>query len=301
MEFLLDGGSRNKILINKKYCSPKNKNNNGTCLDDDMIIKLAKIINNLSVSNKKLSYIHIDKHDIKYIYNHICNNITKISNCRNETCFLTIDEIMDNLSVQDKESFKNTFKPLMPLSWKKNPNEWLSTSDIENSLKQHTLSDNEFFFYGAVPIDFHKCSVSKLCSIQLKNHIKSKQNKIGIVFNTDPHNKDGEHWISLYIDIKGYNLNHNPGIYYFDSYGDPPPKQIKNLIIKLIKQGKKINLDFYYFYNDKEYQKQNFQCGIYSINFIKSMITNMSFFDYLSSEINDKNMTRLRDEYFIKR
>ena len=50
---------------------------------------------------------------------------------------------------------------------------------------------------------------------------------MGIVFNTDPHYKDGEHWISLFVNLSGSHLNNNPGIYYFDSFGRKPPTQIK--------------------------------------------------------------------------
>ena len=34
-----------------------------------------------------------------------------------------------------------------------------------------------------------------------------------LVCNTDPHDRPGEHWIVLYIDIRGE---------YFDSFGEPP-------------------------------------------------------------------------------
>lgn len=36
-----------------------------------------------------------------------------------------------------------------------------------------------------------------------------------LVCNTDPHNKPGQHWIAMYIDVDGYGE-------YFDSYGMPP-------------------------------------------------------------------------------
>ena len=93
-------------------------------------------------------------------------------------------------------------------------------------------SCDEFYFYGAVPIDFHKCSVSDLCSFNMKKHLKKGKTKIGIVFNTDPSNKDGKHWISMYIDLIGHNLDSNPGIYYFDSFGRKPPEEILKLAVK---------------------------------------------------------------------
>ena len=35
--------------------------------------------------------------------------------------------------------------------------------------------------------------------------ILKKQTKIGIVFNTDPSTKGGQHWISLYVDVGKHN------------------------------------------------------------------------------------------------
>ena len=85
---------------------------------------------------------------------------------------------------------------------------------------------HDFIYLGAHPIDAHKCSVSdEVCKINIGNILKNNKTKIGIVFNTDPSTKDGEHWISLYIDLGKHNHNHY-GIYYFDSYGKKPKKQI---------------------------------------------------------------------------
>ena len=55
-----------------------------------------------------------------------------------------------------------------------------------------------------------------------------------------------------------------------------------------------------YFYNDYSYQKRNSQCGLYAIDFIKEMINNKSFIDYLNSSLSDKLMIKLRDEYFVR-
>ena len=38
-------------------------------------------------------------------------------------------------------------------------------------------------------------------SLLLTFVIKKNINKIGIIFNTDPHNKSGKHWICLFIDL----------------------------------------------------------------------------------------------------
>ena len=51
------------------------------------------------------------------------------------------------------------------------------------------------------------------CKFDLKDYLKEGKNKIGIVFNMDPHYKSGSHWISLFINVK------KKVIFFFDSVG----------------------------------------------------------------------------------
>ena len=53
-----------------------------------------------------------------------------------------------------------------------------------------------------------------------------------MVINLDPHDKPGSHWVALYFDLKKME------IYYFDSYGIYPPKEVENLMFRLKEQGK---------------------------------------------------------------
>jgi len=140
--------------------------------------------------------------------------------------------------------------------------------------------------------------VSDLCKFDVDKHLGKGQTKIGIVFNTDPSTKDGQHWISLYMDFGKHNSDHR-AIYYFDSFGRKPPKQIKELIDKATKQSSEVGCAPYYFYNDHSYQKANAQCGMYSIHFIKKMLEGLSFEEYLREPLNDKLMITMRNEYFI--
>ena len=48
------------------------------------------------------------------------------------------------------------------------------------------------------------------------------------------------------------------------------------------------------------HQKQNNQCGIYAIYFIKKMLEGMSFDKFLKSGLSDSKMKSLRNEYFLK-
>jgi len=302
-----DGGARKKkrkkkmkrnTMKTEKHCAP-GKGEGISCLDDELIMKIARSLNKLS--KKKNHSFHISESlPIEQIYYLICEYLYNVSECTTEACWLTIDELMKSFSKSDKEKFKKSFKPMMPKEWENNPNEWLSTNDIENSLKQHMDHDKEFYCYGAVPMDFNKCSVSNLCSIDVNKHREKNQNKIGIVFNTDKSDKDGMHWLSMYIDILGKNLNGIPGIYYFDSYGKKPSPEVKGLIRKIQSQGNECGIEFSDFYNDFPYQKYDSQCGIFSINFIKEMLSGLSFEQYLNNNLSDEKMKSLRDHYFVR-
>lgn len=295
------GGAR-KIMYKKDNCSPGETDVSGSCLDKDTILKIAHCLNKLKHTNSEIMHINT-KQSPESIHGDICKEILKISDCSSEACWMKIKFLMDELG-EHQEKFKKSFKPLMPKEWLKDYNEWLSNFDIEDSIKQHLNTCNEFYFYGAVPIDFHNCSVSNLCRINIKEHLKNGKTKIGIVFNTDPSTESGEHWISMYIDLASHNFKY-PSIYYFDSFGRKPPIQVKNLIKKLKKQSrmkikKNKKKELLYFYNDHSFQTENSQCGMYAIHFIKNMINNTSFKDYLNMELTDELMIQLRNKYFVR-
>ena len=52
-------------------------------------------------------------------------------------------------------------------------------------------------------------------------HIKQKSFPSAYVFNLDPSYKPGVHWVAVYIDRREL-------LEYFDSFGRPPPREIKD-------------------------------------------------------------------------
>lgn len=289
-------GGYNKKIFNKNHCSPSS-NGKMSCLDDDLIMKVAKIVNKLIKNKKKYKKIDLTQ-SITQIHNDLCKILNLLTGCSSESCWMDIKKIMKGLG-SDKEKFKDKFKPIMPQKWINDYNTWLKTDDIEKCLDQYEDTHNDFYFYGALPIDFSDCDVSNLCSFNLKDHLNNNENKIGIVFNTDPHDEPGQHWISLYVDTIGRNLKNIPAIYYFDSYGEKPTTEIDELIRKIRKQGINNNINFKYLYNDHPFQKKNYQCGMYSIYFINEMLKDKSFKKFLNQGLSDSKMKKKRQDYFI--
>ena len=165
-------------------------------------------------------------------------------------------------------------KPKAPDSWKSNPEDWLSSTDIDAVEKQYKKVFSEYYYVGTVPIDFGKksktgaCLVDSLCSLDIKSIYNKGYRQIGVVFNTDKSTGPGEHWIALFCDIRP-ELEF-PRITYFDSYAHKPEKEIKELMkrwsetwdaTKIHKSPMQVT------YNKVRHQYQHSECGMYCLYF----------------------------------
>ena len=233
----------------------------------------------------------------KEIHNILKQKLSSI--CNKESCWLK--QIKSFGYIKD-EDLVESFAPESPEKWEKNPNEWLTSVDIMKVMKQYEKAYKCFDFIGPTPIDFDtkklygECVWDELCNFSLKEQIKNGKTKIGIIFNTDPHYKSGEHWISMFINIK------KGKIFFFDSVGDKAPKQIMVLVNRIINQGHnmtpKINFKFDQNY-PVEHQYGNTECGIYSLYFIVHMLEDKITEHYLKTHIiKDEYMETFRKIYY---
>ena len=140
-------------------------------------------------------------------------------------------------------------------------------------------------------IDFDEI-LTEVGQINLKTLVKEKK-RIGIVFNTDPHDMPGEHWISMFIDLN------DKTICFFDSTGDEPPQQITDLINKLVEQCKDIKvLSPITIINKKQHQFSGSECGIYSLFFIIQRLSGKSCNSIFNNIIKDEKMNANRKILF---
>ena len=66
-----------------------------------------------------------------------------------------------------------------------------------------------------------------------------------------------------------------------------------------MKQGKEIGINFKYIVNDKQHQKSNTECGIYSLFMISNLLKETKTpNDFLTSMFTDKEMTQFRKIFF---
>ncbi len=276
----------------KLRCSPKEKNkiNSFSCYTNDSLYKLR------DQWNKRHSNKMIKTNDPKEIHSMLSSYLNNV--CKTESCWLKQNKDFGKIS----EDIIDSFAPVSPSEWKTNPNEWLSSVDIDKVMNQYKKAYKCFEFIGPSPIDFDtktshgECVWNELCNFSLANQIKKGKNKIGIIFNTDPHNKSGSHWISLFINIK------KKIICFFDSVGTKQSKEIMKLVNRIIDQGHKLNPKINFKFennNGVEHQNENTECGIYSLFFIIHMLqdkTSESF--YKTHIIKDDQIQNYRKIYF---
>jgi hypothetical protein len=223
---------------------------------------------------------------------------TRKTRCKTERCLL--EKVPVDLRKKDA-LLKYYFRPTIPESWLSDPDEWLNSTNIEDVMKQYEETYPEFKFYGTSPIDFgapdpynknaaaqNKCLKDDICKMDLKKLSEQGKKKLGFVYNLDPSNKGGSHWIASFTDIPAQKT------YYFDSYGMKPPPEIARFMRSLTLQDPKMKLCF----NARRFQYGNTECGMYSLYFLIRMLQGDSFKKFCRRAPSDDEMLKLRKYIF---
>jgi len=269
-------------------CHPKKTRKNNTCYDDKTIKTLKEIWNK---NNKE----QIKASDPQGIWNELKQNMKK---CNHELCWL------DNLIKEKKEikKIKNeNFVPDAPLKEWKKYNNWLSSTEFNDTMKQYEEVYPHFLYLGPSPIDFDRiikgrCVWPTLCKLDMAKEIKRGKTKFGIVLNLDKHNGKGNHWVAIFIDTK------KKFIFYFESTGQKIPKQVTDFNQRIIEQCSKLNIELKEHNNlNIKHQYGSSECGMYVLYFIISLLLETKEPEhFLGSRIADSEVEKLRDVYFNK-
>ena len=296
-------GGHNKPKGGFTKCSPLSERDSvgDTCLTGDILNDIKKSFNSSNPS-KKIKATN-PKKILKMLKTH--------TDCNDENCWL-------NALPNKNELLNSILRPKIPKEWKTNKNEWLSNFDILKVIKQYEQSNPEFEFIGPTFIDFAsydettdgQCVEKDLCNFDLNAYIKKGKTKIGIIFNLDKHDQSGSHWVSMFVDIE------QRFIFYFNSTGEKIPKEIMQLVNKITEQSNTIfTKGFKTHYNNLEHQRENTECGMYSLFFIISLLTGSIGGDnshllqnetdkvnfFTKKRIPDNDMENLRIKYFINK
>ena len=287
-------------MFRKEHCSPSKDGKTISCLEYDFLKKIAEKLNEYDYgittsSSQSKGELHAE----------ISRKIKANTNCESETCWKSIDIISSQLNEEEKEVFEKSFRPDKPEKWNDKPNTWLSTIDINRVMEQYESAYPEFQYLGANPIDFDKkiskdsCVSDELCNINIKDVRKDGTDFLGMVFNTDTHKNSGEHWFSLYIDLKGVNIKKQPCIYYFDSLALKPKEEVVKFVKRIQEQCCEIKADIKFLYNDIKHQHKNTECGVYCLHFLVSMLKGGEFKKYITDKRNDDEMSEFRKVFYV--
>jgi len=284
--------SLNKTI--KATCSPVNpdKNKDLTCYTDPHLEKFKHLWNARHEDDQ------ITENEPSKIWEALRQRFASV--CNTEKCWMRQKFVEGKLSY---DITKYTFAPEAPKSWKHKPNDWLTSNDIINVMKHFENHYNDFIFIGPSPIDFDTklmyddCVWEELCRFNLQKILTKRKKRIGIIFNTHPHTKDGEHWVSMFIDM---TAQPHPFVFYFDSNGDPMKPQIKTFAERIIDQGHNMNTDIKLYQNHpKEHQQGDSECGVYCLYMITELLSGRKQYNFfLDHTVKDEEMEKFRHIYF---
>lgn len=273
-------------------CAPGKNFKNGSCFTVDNLYKITQAYN--SNFKDKITL----KKDKKFLLKELTDKLKNV--CDNQQCWLKLKFMKD---LNDQDLLKETFRPKGPDTGTK----WLSTSDIDKVMNQYQMKFDNFVFLGAVPLDFETIGMG-FEDLPFNKMIKDGRNKLGMVINLDTHDKDGSHWVGLFSDLV------KKQIYFFDSYGHQPEKEIKKFMDKIAKwmnkaynlkndsEGELMNIkNIDIKYNSYRHQYKHSECGVYSMNFIIRLLNGEGFAEIAKSKVIDNEINKCRSVYFSKK
>lgn len=275
----------------KTICSPtksKQQRETQSCYDNNELKAIVNAYNQAilkdgyicNLSEKTCSNLRLIKISTDYnkLYKELSYNLKDLTNNKREDSWLSLDFINNIKDNNLKNTLKYfTFKPIGP----NKQNEWLSSTNI-NEVEQQYLDlykSKNFTFLGAQPSDYSKIS-------NVNYHNLKNSNYIGIIFNTDPHNKPGVHWVSVFID------NRNKIVDFFDSLGNSPNKNICSFLKHFSTKTYSFN------FNKVKHQKAGVQCGVYACFFLNQRLLGITMAEINKEIISDKMMIEYRKEIF---
>lgn len=242
------------------HCNPLSKDNTqitGSCMPPQDLYALIEKYNQ-SHPQTPIRTINNPRADYK--------KLLKATQCKNEICLAK--------KPIDPQKVEKHLRPKQPKEWKQNPRTWLNNFDIDAVMAPYEKAYPDFAFLGVVPVDFSvkeestgRCISRDLCEFNIFDYFTKGKRRFGMIINLDYHTGPGSHWVALYWCI-------DPalpfGLIYFDSGGSLPHKLVHKFITKVRQDVLDMNIsdEFPAFYNKKQYQKGNTECGMFSTIFL---------------------------------
>ncbi len=291
----------NKPKKSQSMCAPNVADPEYSCISLEVLVEMARAYNRHITEEKKKTndkstkdLIVLNDNDEmmnrnkykRYLVDQFKQKLANI--CKDDYCWSQQAFIKQMRNKQKEELKRFTFKPKGPQGkW-----EWLNTININQTMLQYMAKYDDFTFIGAVPIDFQEIGMG-IDDNMLNELYNLGKYKLGVVFNLDDSKHSGSHWVSCYANMK------NGNIYFFDSCASFPVDEIREYIKTIGKFCKSKGINTNAQYNKTRHQYGDTECGVYSMNFIISMLENENFFEKCTNPIDDDSMNLYRKVYFI--
>jgi hypothetical protein len=278
-----------------KKCNDEHPHNYYTCYDKEELLKIA---HNWNIKNP-LNIIDIPSNiSHKALWIKVKSKLTPFCN-NNEVCWSRVSGAYHSspahkcrASVKDGLTNINILKTFRVIS------------------RIYPSITKKYMFLGVFPINFLKtndnniCIGDLLCTFNLSDlQEKHKKEGFGVVFNTDPLSKPGDHWIAFWCCINPESPNY--GLYFYDSNSVQNPKRhiptsIHKLKDRLLIHSKNMNLQkFKFHYNSQIHQESDGPCGLFCISFLVSCMLDYPIKEYLKSKhVNDGFMMDIKEAFF---
>lgn len=288
------------------FCAPGIKGKHHTCFDRSALLRIINAYNQQYPNRTikpRTTWSDTQLWDI------IRQRIAEL--CGGTECSQSERMWLDQPFIKGDLIIQNYYKPPKP----DKPRKWLSTNDINAVLKQYENMYSNFAFMGTVPIDFDQVideyARMNLCSLYKGEGLNPQiggQNSVGelyvgrqvrrfgFVFNLDPHDQSGSHWVCMFLDLTATR----PYVGFFDSYGQcPPPPEVVKLMNRLKEQTKNcLGLTLIKKCNPIRHQHKGTECGVYCLYFIYQCLQGIPFERICEQVVLDDTVNRFRDFFF---
>jgi hypothetical protein len=171
---------------------------------------------------------------------------------------------------------------------------WLDTTNILDTMKQYEVVYPDFVYMCTAPRDFQNllCVNKRVVGIPksyILDQLRSGKRSFGAVFNTDPHNLPGKHWVGFFASAK------TGQICYFDSVADQPLKEFSDLMGIFKEAFEEFGIRrTQYKINKNKMQFGDSECGVYSMTFNTRMLDIDDFDRVTSAKILDNDINKCR-------
>lgn len=243
----------------------------------------------------------------KNISNREAIDILKETKKSSEGCLLNDENFQNSLDADERKIVKKdldeNFKQLGHITV---PNP-LSDSQIYGVLKRWRKEFKDLAISEYAMSDFDKQgNMYDIARKSMPLVLEKGYRKYACVLNTDVTDNGGKHWVALFAEIKNKKGSKDDKelecfIDYFDSLGRAPLDSVLDwATINKADMEQKLNIPTQFRFGRVVHQKENMECGVYCLYFIRKMAegTDPAFFRTEGKIISDRKMEEFRAYVF---